>query len=97
MRRRKPNFTKLVFDTAKLGVTAGMVMGLRVAKIAIGGPGAKTESKRMVAEKMKAAAEVGLSAATDALTGRAHRSPSRTLALYQKRVSRNLRRLSTKK
>jgi hypothetical protein len=94
MRRRKSNFTKLAFDAAKLGVTASMVIGLRVARIAMGGSRAKTESKRMVSEKVKVAQVAGMSAATDALTGRAHKSPAKTLALYQRRVSANLRRLS---
>jgi hypothetical protein len=97
MRRPKPEFTKLFFGATRLAFEASMVMGLRIAKIANGGPKAKTEARRMVAEKMQAATEVGMSAAADALTGRSHRSPNRTLALYQKRVSRNLRRLSPKK
>jgi hypothetical protein len=94
MRRRKSNFSKLAFDAAKLGVTASMVIGLRVARIAMGGPRAKTEIKRMVSEKVTAARVASMSVATDALIGRAHKSPAKTLALYQKRVSANLRRLS---
>jgi hypothetical protein len=97
MRRSKTNWTKLAGDAFKLGVTANMVIAMRVAKIALGGAKAKTESKLMVAEKVKAAADAGMAAAVDVMTGRTHKTPASTIALYQKRVSSNLRRLSKKR
>jgi hypothetical protein len=97
MRRRRTNWSKFATDAVKLGVTANMVIAMRVAKIALGGARARSESKLMVAEKVKAATQANIAAAADILTGRAYKSPARTLALYQKKVSSNLRRLSKPK
>jgi hypothetical protein len=94
MRRKKSAWSKLAADAVKLGVTANAVIAFRLAKLALGGPRAKSESKRMLSEKIKAAAAANLSAAHSVLTGQAHLAPGRTVALYQKRVSQNLRRLS---
>ena len=94
MRRKKPVWSKLAADAVKLGMTANAVIAFRLARLALGGPRAKSESKRMVSEKIKAATAANLSAARSVLTGQAHLAPGRTIALYQKRVSKNLRRLS---
>lgn len=85
---------KFVFDAFRLGATANMVIGLRLAKIAAGGQRADAESRRMVAEKVKAAQDAGAAAATQIAKGAGAGVPGRTLALYQKKVSANLRRLS---
>ena len=46
----------LAFDLARLGFEAWMVIGLRTAKLAMGGPAAMLEAQRMVAEKTVAIA-----------------------------------------
>jgi len=51
----------------------------------------------MISEKMKAAFEANADAAQSILSGKANRVPGRTLALYQKKVGRNLRRLLKQK
>src|SRR5262245_60556809 len=58
MRRRKHNLPiSFAFDLARLGFEAWMVIGLRTAKLAMGGPAAMLEAQRMVAEKTAAMAE----------------------------------------
>ncbi len=97
MKRRKAFWSKMVFDAARLSATIPAVVGLRVAKLAQGGASAKRESKRMLDEKLKAAWEANADAAQSILSGKAGRVPGRTLALYQKRVASNLRRLLKKR
>jgi hypothetical protein len=70
-----------------------MVFALRMVKIAAGGAAEKSESRRLVAEKMKVASDATLDAAKTVLTGHPGKVPGRTLALYQKRVAANLKRL----
>lgn len=93
MRKAKTGWSKTAVDAFKLGTSAPLVIALRMAKIAKGGAAGKRESKRMVAEKMKAASDAGLDAAHSILTGNARQVPARTLSLYQRRVGENLRRL----
>jgi hypothetical protein len=47
----------------------------------------------LVPEKMKAASDAALDAAKTVLTGHPGRVPGRTLALYQRRVAANFKRL----
>ncbi|MCI0736136.1 MAG: hypothetical protein L0Y50_07670 [Beijerinckiaceae bacterium] len=80
----------------KLSAGAGAVVGLRMAKLAKGGAAAQRESSRMVSEKVRAALDAKLDATRSISTGKAHLLPARMIALYQKRVAENLRRLSKK-
>lgn len=96
MRRRKTSWPKIAGVTFKLGASASTVVALRMAKLAKGGSAAKRESKRMVQEKMKAALDANVDAARSIAAGKAHHVPVRMLALYQKRVGANLRRLLRK-
>jgi hypothetical protein len=74
-------------DFALLGVEAQQVIWLRSWRLAGGGPLAAEEARRMVAEKMIAAAQtVGLT-----MLGA---SPHRASRGYRTRVRANLRRLS---
>jgi hypothetical protein len=93
MRKKTPSWSKLAAAAFKLGVTANTVVALRLAKLVKGGSPAKRESKLMVAEKIAAAQKAGLAAARDVALGRAVQTPQRTMAIYQKRVSRNIQRL----
>ena len=52
-----PNWFKLAAESVQLGFEAQQVIGLRLVKIAGGGPAAQTEAARMITEKVTAAAE----------------------------------------
>jgi hypothetical protein len=96
MKRGKALWSKMVFDAARLSANIPAVIGLRMAKLAQGGVSAKRESKRMLDEKLKTALEANADAVQNIVLGKAGRVPGRVLALYQKRVANNLRRLSKK-
>ncbi len=66
---RKANWSQSALNAAKLSAGVPVVMALRVAKIATGGAAGKSESKRMLAEKMKAASDASFDAAKTILTG----------------------------
>lgn len=94
MMSKIPNWTKLLSDSVKLGVSANHVIALRMAKLAYGDAAARAESKMMLDEKVKAAIDANIEAARSVMTGQAHLAPSRALSVYQKRVHTNLSRLS---
>ena len=96
-RRYNPSMAH-AFDLARLGVEAWMVMGLRTAKIAAGGPAATLEAQRMVVEKSAAALEAQFAAGLALATGATHHAAGRkALAGYRRRVKANRRRLMRKK
>jgi xanthine dehydrogenase iron-sulfur cluster and FAD-binding subunit A len=92
--RKRSDWPGLLADSMTLGLNANLVIALRLAKIAWGGPAAKAESLRMVEEKIQAAQEANISAAQAVLTGKAHLAPKRAMSVYQRRVRKNLERLS---
>ena len=96
MRKRKTVWSRMMGDAARLSAGIPVVIGLRMAKLAKGGAAAKRESKRMISEKIKAAFDANAVAGKSVLSGKSHRVAMRILALYQKRVGNNLRRLSNK-
>ena len=63
-----------------------MVVGLRLSRFALGGPGVQAEAQRMVTEKVAAAIEA---AGTLAAGG----SPGRVFKGYRRKVRANARRL----
>ena len=69
-----------------LGIEANEVVGLRMMKIASGGPAALSEIQLMIAEKMSAATE----ASTSLICGH---SPIAVVARYREHVANNRRRL----
>ena len=74
MPRKMPNWTRLLTDLVKLGVSANHVIALRMAKLARGDAAARAESKLMVDEKVRAAVDANMEAARSIMTGH---SPSR--------------------
>jgi len=93
MPRNKANIAT-AFDLARLGMDAWMVIGLRMAKMAAGGPAAWTEAHRMVAEKISAAAQAQTAAALALARGASPESIGRkTVRRYGKKVAANRRRL----
>jgi hypothetical protein len=93
MTKRKAGLPTTAINVVKLSAFAPMVIALRIVKIAAGGAAGKSESRRLVPEKMKAASDATLDAAKTVLRGHPGRVPGRTLALYQKRVAANFKRL----
>ena len=70
------------------------MIGLRLAMLMSGDEAAPAELSRMVPEKMAAALEAQQAAANAALTGNAALIPSRTIALYRRKMRVNRKRLS---
>jgi hypothetical protein len=85
---------KFFSDAFKMSFLANQVIGLRLMKIATGGAHGRRESKLMVDEKIKAAADASVEAAMSVATGQPHRAAERALAVYAKRVNRNHKRLT---
>ncbi|MFY9658447.1 MAG: hypothetical protein WAK01_18005 [Methylocystis sp.] len=94
MSKKSPDWPRLFADSMTLGLNANLVIALRLSKLAWGGPDAEAESRLMVEEKLKAAQDANVSAATAILTGKAHLAPKRALSVYQSSVRKNLSRLS---
>ncbi|QGM99720.1 hypothetical protein F7D14_14465 [Methylocystis parvus] len=86
--------TTLFVDTLALSVTANAVIAMRLTKMAFGAVDPNRESSLMVAEKIDAAAEASLAAARAIVTGQPHHAAGRAVAVYKRRVERNLRRLT---
>src|SRR5262245_61370328 len=85
------------FDLARLGFEAWMVIGLRAAKLAMGGPAAMLEAQRMVAEKTAAMLEGQAAAGMAIATGSSKAAVARKAnAPYRRRVKENRRRLTRK-
>jgi len=76
----------LTFQTILLGMEAHSVIGLRLKRIAEGGPAAMIEANQMVAEKVVAVAE----AATTFMTGGSVRT---VIGHFRSHVRANERRL----
>jgi hypothetical protein len=68
---------------------AQQVIALRLAKLAGGGNSAVVEATRMTSEKLSALWEAQTVAAIAALTGKSGLIPSRTLALYRRKMRAN--------
>jgi hypothetical protein len=98
MARKRNPFPSDAFDLARLGAEAWMVVGLRFARLAAGGPAAALEAQRMVAEKSVAALEAQLAASVALMTGASQGVAGRkALAGYRRRVRANRRRLMRKR
>ena len=84
------NWMKLTTDMALLGMEAQQVIGMRLARIAAGGRGARFENERMVTEKVAAAQEAAMSLMTGG-------SPEKVVRRYRTHVRKNRTRLSRHK
>lgn len=78
---------KLGLDATLLAMESQQVIGLRLAKLSVGGPAAQAEAQRMVSEKIAAANEAAMLMATGGST-------QRVVAGYRRRVRANARRLA---
>jgi hypothetical protein len=85
------------FAASRMSMEASMVIGLRLAKLAQGGPAGMVEAQKMVAEKAAAAVEAQLAAAMALATGGTqHAAATKALTGYRRRVRANRKRLSRK-
>lgn len=80
------NWMRLTYDAVMLGLEAQRVIGLRLMKLAGGGPAAQAEALHMVSEKTAALAEAGMTLARGGSAGTVIRR-------YRKHVRANRRRL----
>jgi hypothetical protein len=98
MRRHSNIHVASLFDLARLGMESWLVIGLRMTKLAAGGPASLLESQRMVTEKVAAAVEAQTAAALALAAGVSHHAVgSQAIRGYRKRVAANRRRLSRAK
>ena len=93
-RRRLNPWLRIGFDAWALGVEASAVIGLRTLKIAAGGAAGEAEARRMVAEKLDAAAQLQTKALTGGLGATGAGMATKTLTHYRRKVRANRRRLS---
>ena len=94
MSRKQPSWLRLSLNLWQASLEAQQVIGLRLAMLMSGNQAAPAELSRMVPEKMAAALEAQQAAANAALTGNAALIPSRTIALYRRKMRANRKRLS---
>jgi hypothetical protein len=94
VRKRRASLFGLWADTLTLGLEAQMVIGLRLATVAAGGPKAQAECRRMVSEKMLAALEAQGHVLTGLLTGAGGSTHRKVLGTYRRRVRANRKRLT---
>lgn len=87
-------WSRIGMDAWALGMEASTVVGLRMFKLALGGPAAPAEAQRMVSEKLETFASLQAMAMTGALGVTAPGVAGRSIALYRRRVRANRRRLS---
>lgn len=91
---RSTTWARLGFDMMTLGLEASSVVALRMLQFGAGGPRAAAEAELMVAEKVRAAAELQTKAWVAAMTGAALPTPRAAVAHYRRKVRANRRRLS---
>jgi hypothetical protein len=77
-----------------LTAEASLVVALRTMRIAAGGAAAQAEARRMISEKIEAAAALQRLALSGGLGLTARSGTSRTLAHYRRKVRANRRRLA---
>jgi hypothetical protein len=97
MTARANPWVTMAWEASRLGVESCAVIGLRMGKLAAGGPPAQLEAQRMVSEKVTALVDAQRELARLVALGRAQEAPMRILAGYQARVSANRRRLTPKR
>jgi hypothetical protein len=89
------NWFSVSSQTAMLALEAQIVIALRLMRIAAGGALARSETSRMVTEKVQALGEAQTVAAVGSVTGRNRRHIAKKIAgVYRKRVRGNRRRLT---
>jgi hypothetical protein len=89
MRRRMS-----MFGPAMLALEAQQVIALRMAKLALGGPAAALEARRMLTEKVDASAKVAGMVSVAMLRGVPDGGADQVVRMLRRKVRANRRRLS---
>ena len=84
----------IAFQGAMLAVEAQQVIGLRLTKMAQGGPGVRSEATLMVSEKLDTLVESGQLMMQAALGGKEDLGAGEVMQLYRRKVRANRRRLA---
>lgn len=84
----------LAFDCWRLGLESCAVISLRLPRIMTGDAAAAAEARRMVSEKVEAAATLQIKLMTGALGTNAQDVTAASVAHYRKGVRKNKQRLS---
>ncbi|MGJ0508587.1 MAG: hypothetical protein ACR652_15975 [Methylocystis sp.] len=90
----RSDLVTLFVDTLTLSMAANAVIAMRLTKMAFGVVDPSQEAPLMVVEKIDAATEASLAAARSIAAGEPHHAAGRAMAVYKRRVDRNLRRLT---
>ncbi|HEX4739142.1 MAG TPA: hypothetical protein VH331_16450 [Allosphingosinicella sp.] len=90
---RAASWMSLAFDSWSMGLEASAVIGLRLMKLSAGDAEAGAEAQLMIAEKVGAAIELQMLAATGGLGKTWETAAGRSLRHVRKAVRANRRRL----
>lgn len=82
------------FDAALLAMEAQQVIGLRMMKLAFGGPAAGAEVRQMIEEKMAATATATTMMTAAAMQGRPDQGTEDVVRMLRKKVRANRKRLT---
>jgi hypothetical protein len=91
----RTELASLFMDTLTLSMAANTVIAVRLSKIAFGVVDPSLEGPLMVVEKVDAAVEATFAAARSMVSGEPHHAAGRAVAVYKRKVDRNLRRLTS--
>jgi len=86
-------WTNAGLDAWALSMEASAVIGLRVAKMAVGGPAAGSEAFLMLSEKMQSAMELQSALVTGRLGSTPLAGTQKVLRHYRRKVKANRKRL----
>ena len=92
-RRKAQNWFSAGMDAWTLGFEASQVIGLRAAKIVLGGPEAERETRLMISEKVSSLFELQTAMFTGGLGATPAAATRKVLSHYQRKVRANRRRL----
>jgi hypothetical protein len=87
------DWTRVGIDAWALGMEASAVIGLRVARMAMGGAGASDEARLMLSEKMDSALELQAAMMTGQLGANPLAGSRKVLRHYRRKVKANRKRL----
>ena len=82
-------------DAAMLAMEAQQVIGLRMMKLALGGPAAEAEMRQMIDEKMTATATATTLMTAAAMQGRLDHGAEDVVQMLRKKVRANRKRLTS--
>ena len=94
VKRQRSSWLSLSLNAWQASLETQQVIGLRLAKLVSGGNQATDEATRMTFEKLYTLWEAQTGATIAVLTGKSGLVPSRTLALYRRKMRANRKRLS---